>query len=146
VTYDHYLTATRSMTHDHRAVVQAFRRMVFNVLAHNRDDHVKNFAFLMEPSGTWTLSPAYDLTYMQGPNGEHSMMVDTEGARPTKANLLAVAGRASIPAPEATAVVEEVAASVERWSAYSAEVDVRPVTRKRIGAAIKRVCDHVLAS
>src|SRR5690625_5221043 len=58
--YDGYLRATRAMTGDHRQVLQAYRRMVFNVIAGNRDDHTKNFAFLMSRTGQWRLAPAYD--------------------------------------------------------------------------------------
>ena len=50
-----------------QAKMEAFRRMVFNVLACNRDDHSKNFGFLMDPSGNWRLSPAYDVSYSHNP-------------------------------------------------------------------------------
>jgi len=53
--------------------------MVFNILSCNRDDHVKNFSYLMNSSGEWALSPAYDITFSKGPGGEHSMTVDGEG-------------------------------------------------------------------
>ncbi|CAN5178912.1 type II toxin-antitoxin system HipA family toxin [soil metagenome] len=143
-TYQHYLDAARSLTRDQRAVVQAFRRMVFNVLAHNRDDHVKNFAFLMDPDGTWRLTPAYDLTYTDGPNGEHSMMIGTEGARPTMANFLAVGAAASIPVADVQVVVDEVAGAVGHWATHAAAFDIRSATRRRIGAAIARARDDAL--
>lgn len=55
-------------------VVKMFRLAAFNVLAHNRDDHAKNFTFLMDSNGLWRLSPAYDLIFSSGPRGEQSMM------------------------------------------------------------------------
>ena len=64
--------------------------MVFNVVANNRDDHVKNFAFIMNHKGEWALSPAYDLIYSPGPGGEHSMTVLGEGKAPTKADIYKV--------------------------------------------------------
>ncbi len=69
--YDGFLRATLSITRDMRDVEQAFRRMVFNVLAHNRDDHVCQHAYLMDDKGEWRLAPAFDLTFSHGPGGEH---------------------------------------------------------------------------
>jgi serine/threonine-protein kinase HipA len=57
------LALTRQLTRDARAVEEAFRRMVFNVLAHNRDDHVRNFAYRIRSDGAWQLTPAFDLTF-----------------------------------------------------------------------------------
>ena len=68
-----------------------FRNVVFNVLAHNRDDHAKNFSFLMDENGTWRVSPAYDLTFSFGPGGEHCTTVMGEGRNPTTVHLEALA-------------------------------------------------------
>ena len=54
---------------------EMFRRMAFNVLAHNRDDHLKNHAFLMDAGGGWRLSPAYDVSFSDGPGGEHHLAI-----------------------------------------------------------------------
>ena len=59
-----------------------FRRACFNVFAHNRDDHSRNFAFMMDDKGSWTPSPAYDLTFSDGPGGEHTTLVAKEGRNP----------------------------------------------------------------
>ena len=67
-----------------------FVRAVFNVLAHNRDDHARKFSFIMERDGTWGLSPAYDLTYSQGPGGEHSTSVLGHGKATTREHLIAL--------------------------------------------------------
>jgi serine/threonine-protein kinase HipA len=103
------------MTRDHAAVLQMFRRMVFNVMAHNRDDHAKNHAFLMDSAGRWTLSPSYDLTFSSGPGGEHSADVAGEGRAPGLPHMLAVAKAASIAPREAHAIIEEVRGAVSRW-------------------------------
>ena len=139
-TYSHFLRATARLTHDHREVLEAFRRMVFNVLAWNRDDHVRNFAFLMEPSGTWRLAPAYDLVYSPGPGGEHSMMVGTEGARPTYQNFLQVAAPEGLTPRDVADIVERAAESVLRWPAYAVEYGVAPATTEKINASIQRAC------
>jgi serine/threonine-protein kinase HipA len=137
-TYTEYLRVVAGLTRDRRETLQAFRRMVFNVLAYNRDDHVKNFAFLMDPTGTWRLTPAYDLVYAAGPAGEHSMMVGTEGARPTYRNFLEVAERAAITAPEVAAIVQQVAKSVNGWPRYARTFGVTQATTAKISEALGR--------
>ena len=95
--------------------------MTFNVFARNRDDHSKNHAFLMDASGRWTLSPAYDLTYSDGPGGEHSAAIAGEGRNPGREHLLVVAKAASIVEREALEVIEEVRAAVDQWPRYADE-------------------------
>jgi serine/threonine-protein kinase HipA len=89
--YRQLLKVTLALTRNHGDLLRAFRQMVFNVACHNRDDHVKNFAFLMGPDGDWTLSPAYDLTHSAGPGGEHTMTVLGEGRSPGPDRCLALA-------------------------------------------------------
>ncbi len=83
--YELLLRITRLLTRDAKAVAQVFRRMAFNVFAHNRDDHAKNHAFMMDADGTWTPAPAYDLTFSTGPAGEHNLTLAGEGRNPVKA-------------------------------------------------------------
>lgn len=70
-----FLRATQICTNDVREKAKAFERGVFNVAFNNRDDHPKNFAYLMPADGNWTLAPAYDVTYCEGPGGYHQMDV-----------------------------------------------------------------------
>ncbi len=65
-------------TQDVRERLHAFKRAVFNVLFNNRDDHTKNFSFLMEKNGQWKLAPAYDVTFCEGPGGYHQMDIMEE--------------------------------------------------------------------
>lgn len=117
--YDLLLRVTGALTRDHRAVVESFRRMVFNVVAHNRDDHVKNFAFLMDETGEWSLSPAYDLSFSEGPGGEHTMTVAGEGRAPTWAGCSSLAAKHGISPREATEVAREVQDAVARWPEWA---------------------------
>ena len=71
VSYQTLLRDTRLFTHGEREVEKAFERCVFNVVFHNRDDHPKNFSFQMNHAGSWKLAPCYDLSYCEGPGGEH---------------------------------------------------------------------------
>ena len=80
--YDGVLATVRGLTKSQEQIERAFRLMVFNVLAHNKDDHVKNFAFTWKKKEGWQLSPAFDLTYSTGMNGEHATAINGQG-RPT---------------------------------------------------------------
>ena len=136
--YGGLLRTTLLLTKDQRQVEEAFRRMVFNVLSHNRDDHVKNFSFLMEQDGTWNLSPAYDLVHLEGPGGEHSMAVGGEGRHPGRADFLRVADDASISVARATEIIEKVRFAVARWPAYAGEMGVSWVSREHLARVLNR--------
>lgn len=119
------LRATALLTRDHSALREAFRRMVFNVLAHNRDDHAKNFAFLLDAGNrSWSLAPAYDLTFSRGPGGEHSMTLAGEGRRPGAAHFTRVALERDLKRSEAEAILEEVRAAVARWPEFAERAKV----------------------
>lgn len=136
--YADLLKVTSRLTRHHGDVLRAFRRAVFNVAAHNRDDHVKNFAFLLDDeTGEWSLSPAYDLTFSAGPGGEHSMTIAGEGRRPGPKNLLLLAARSGIAPREAAAILEEVHAAVDRFGSYADEVGVPRDIRRKISASLK---------
>ena len=79
VSYDNLLRLALHVTRDHQAVEMTFRRMIFNVLAHNRDDHANQHAFLMTRNGEWHLAPSFDLTYSFGYNNEHYLDVGGRG-------------------------------------------------------------------
>lgn len=132
--YDHLFKVARRLTHDHRALVECFRRMAFNVAAHNRDDHVKNFAFVLGDDGTWSLSPAYDVTFSSGPGGQHQMSVDGEGDAPTREGCLALARRHGIERKEAASVLEQVNDAVSTWRAIAKAVGCRAASVREVAA------------
>lgn len=78
---------TDALLHDHSDKEELFRRVTLNVLGHNRDDHLKNFGFLMDASGRWSLAPFYDFTYSEGPNGWQTLSVAGAGENPTQTDL-----------------------------------------------------------
>jgi serine/threonine-protein kinase HipA len=107
---------------DENAREQVFRRMTFNVLARNCDDHTKNHSFLLDgPETKWRLSPAYDVTYAYNPNGEwtyqHLMAVNGKFSRITRDDLLAVADRFQV--PRAKTAVKEVSAAIADWMSFA---------------------------
>lgn len=135
--YRQLLEVTRILTRNHRDVLECYRRMVFNVLAHNRDDHVKNFAFRMTDEGAWELAPAYDLIFSLGPRGEHTMTVAGEGRAPSRSHLLEQAGPMGISRDEAETILEEVASAVGRWRVFAGEAGVGVETVAGVGRAIE---------
>ncbi len=136
--YRQLLEVTRVLTRNHQDVLEVYRRMTFNVLAHNRDDHVKNFAFLMTESGEWRLAPAYDLVFSHGPGGEHSTTVADEGRAPGREHLLRLAGPAGVTRDEAEAIFEAVASAVAVWDDVSREAGVSARSRKELGEVLHR--------
>jgi serine/threonine-protein kinase HipA len=136
--YEQLLKVTRILTKNHADVVAAFRLMVFNVLAHNRDDHVKNFAFMMDVDGCWALAPAYDLTFAQGPGGEHTMTVSGEGREPGRKHILGLAEKAGMSISKANNVLEEVSGVVAEWKRFAREAGVKRGTSEKIDKAIKQ--------
>ena len=99
--------------------------MTFNVFARNRDDHMKNFAFIMDDgNGEWKLSPAYDLTCAPGPGGEHSMTLAGEGKDPGQAHILRLAAQAGVARPQAAAIIDEVRSAVDRWEEFAVQARV----------------------
>lgn len=119
VDYSMLLKATRLLTRDERHVERMFRRMVFNVVARNRDDHSKNHAFQMDAPGAWSPTPAYDLTFSIGPGGEHNMTIAGEGRTPDRGHILEEARIAGIKENAAAAIIDEVRGAVDAWPRFA---------------------------
>lgn len=134
--YEGLLRATLELTKDHRQMEEAFRRMAFNVLAHNRDDHVKNFSFLMDRAGAWRLAPAYDLVFCEGPRREHTMAVAGEAVRPTEHDMLRVAEACDVDVRRAREIVQHVRDVVGQWSRFARDTGVTKATEQRVAPAI----------
>lgn len=112
--YDQLLTLAWSLTRDIGQVREQFRRAAFNLLAVNRDDHAKNHGYLMDESGAWRLSPAYDLTFSEGPGGRHWTAYLGEGRNPSVGQLRRLAAAASIGDGECEDDIGRVRAALER--------------------------------
>lgn len=111
-------------------VEELFRRMVFNVVARNQDDHVKNIAFLMDRRGQWSLAPAYDMTFAFNPSGgwtsQHQMTLAGKRDGFVLDDLRAVARTASMKRGRAETILREVVAAVRRWRELAAAAGVAP--------------------
>lgn len=120
--YETILKATLHLTRSMPEVEAMFRLAVFNVLTHNRDDHAKNFAFLMDRNGTWRVAPVYDLTFSSGPGGEHCTTIMGEGRNPGISHLTALAEKMGL--SHAGEIIEKVRDTVSRWKAFAKEAGV----------------------
>lgn len=136
--YEQALAVCRRLELSVDAREQLFRRMVFNLVARNQDDHVKNIAFLMDRRGRWHLSPAYDVTYAFNPSGDwtssHQMTVNSKRDRFTLADLQAVASAAFLSKTLAAQVLDEVREVVDRWPEFAERAAVEPKWAEAIGA------------
>ena len=124
VDYDGFLKVTLAITHSMADVEQAFRRMVFNVLSRNRDDHVRQHAYLMDDRGNWRLAPAFDLTFSNGPGGEHYMAVHGEGRTITRDHVGKLAKNHGIAPKRVAAAIDDVRAALADWSSYARDAGV----------------------
>lgn len=118
---------------------QQFIRAIFNVVARNQDDHVKNIAFLMDQDGAWKLSPAFDVTYSYNPSaywtGQHQMSLNAKRDGFELQDLFAFAETASIKKPKAKSLISSVRDVVADWACYAARAGLDDDTTRRIAEA-----------
>jgi serine/threonine-protein kinase HipA len=126
--YEQAVTVIRRLGLSMDAVEEQFRRMVFNVIARNQDDHVKNIAFLMDKRGQWSLAPAFDVMYAYNPSGtwtaSHQMSLAGKREGFTLEDLKAVADTASMKRGRAEVIAREVAKAVSGWREFAAMAGV----------------------
>lgn len=137
VDYTTFLRATRLMTRDEREVQKAFARAVFNVVFNNCDDHAKNFAWRLGSDRRWRLAPAYDLTFCEGPGGQHQTDVCGEGRRITRQHLLTLASQGGVDAAAASAIIDRIAERAGQFRQWASEHPIRRVTFSGMTKAIE---------
>lgn len=134
--YEQALLTIRQLHLPMASVEEQFRRMVFNIVARNQDDHVKNIAFLMNQQGQWSLAPAYDMTYSYNPSGPwtatHQMTMNSKRDGFTLDDFKACAKSALMKRGRAEAILAEVLAAVTRWPAFAAEAKVADEWQEKI--------------
>ncbi|MFH2051540.1 MAG: type II toxin-antitoxin system HipA family toxin [bacterium] len=118
---------------------QLYRRMVFNAAARNQDDHTKNIAFLMDPDGVWSLSPAYDVTYAYNPDGRwtgrHQLAMAGKREGILRADLLEVARTVGVKKPDR--IIDEVGQAVADWPAWAERAHLPGAQMERIAAGFR---------
>ena len=137
--YEDLLSLTMALTKDIREVEKMFRLAIFNVMAHNRDDHAKNFSFLMDEFGEWKLSPAYDLTFSNGPGGEQSTMVMGEGRNITIEHLVKLGLEAKISKELIDQIIDQTRNSLSKWNYLANEYGISKSNIKLINSDITKL-------
>ena len=134
--YEQAAQVMRQLRISNTEICQFYRRMVFNVLARNQDDHVKNISFLMDRAGHWSLAPAYDVTYAYNPDGmwtgTHQMSVNGKRDAITRQDLLASAKLMGVRKHDAEEAIAAVQASLAKWSSFAEEAKIREAVAMRI--------------
>lgn len=122
--YDTLIRVCSVLTNSYEDIKKCFKLMVFNVAACNRDDHGKNFSFLMNENGKWSFAPAYDLTFSYGPGGEHSTTIAGEGKCITKFHIFKIAETADIPKKEAINIISEICEAVNKFKEIANDLGI----------------------
>ncbi len=134
IDYGHLMDCAFTLEKNVIAYEKILRIAAFNVFAHNRDDHSKNFAFLMDSNGGWKVAPAYDLTYSSSSHGFHSTTVAGESKNPSKKHLMELGNYFKI--RNASKIIGEVQEVVNNWKMYSDQSDVSEESKRRIEKAM----------
>lgn len=126
----------------YKEIEQFYRRMVFNCLAVNQDDHVKNISFIMDRTGTWRLSPAYDITFSYNPTNKwlraHQMTINGKTTEITNADLLAAGSHMGLKVRRCKDIISEVISAVESFSIFAEQAGVSEKTYAYIDSIISR--------
>lgn len=127
--YVNFLRATQMCTNDVREKAIAFERAVFNVAFNNRDDHPKNVAYIMSPSGSWHLAPAFDVTFCEGPGGYHQMDVMGQALEIDRQAMLGLADEAEVPVETASASIARICKVASQFSLIAEQLYPGVITR-----------------
>lgn len=139
--YEQALLIIRELGLPMEMIEEQFRRMIFNVIARNQDDHVKNIAFLMDRNGRWTLAPAFDVSYSYNPSGAwtstHQMTINGKRDHFTLADFVACARSAIMKRGRAATILAEVIDVVKRWPEFAGYAGVTPTQTQQIYQALR---------
>jgi serine/threonine-protein kinase HipA len=140
--YEQAFRAIRALGLPMDAIEQQYRRMAFNIVARNQDDHVKNIAFLMDKAGRWSLAPAFDLTYAYNPDGawtsSHQMTMNGKRDGFADDDFEACAKTASMRRNAWKEILDEVRDAIAHWSDHADDAGIDRATRDRIGRTLRR--------
>lgn len=134
--YEQAVSYMRQMNLDAKDIEQLYRRMVFNVLAVNQDDHVKNISFLMDKRGVWKLSPAYDVTFSYDAGNKwlsaHQMLINGKKENITLDDLITSGRTMDISTKRCKKIISDVKTAVDKWTSIADEVGIREKTASDI--------------
>ncbi|MBA4257802.1 MAG: toxin HipA [Chitinophaga sp.] len=136
--YEQLFQTMRSLRLPYPEAEQLFRRMAFNVMARNCDDHTKNFSFIMNQAGDWRLAPAFDICHAYRPNSiwvsQHALSVNGKRNNISKDDLLILAKNMNI--KKAPAILNQINSTVKSWKDFATETKVKPKLRDAIGETL----------
>lgn len=139
--YEQAFDVMRQLDMPATATEELYRRMVFNVIARNQDDHVKNIAFLMNRRGQWSLAPAYDMTYSYQPSGRwthrHQMTINGKQDDFTPDDFKQCGQAATLKRGKYRSIFRDVSQVVSRWSDYADDAGVDPIQRDKIHKTLR---------
>ncbi|WP_447791627.1 type II toxin-antitoxin system HipA family toxin [Pseudomonas farris] len=141
--YVNFLRATHMCTNDVREKAIAFERAVFNVAFNNRDDHPKNFAYLMSPTGEWKLAPAYDVTFCEGPGGYHQMDVMGEALTIDRDAMLRLADEAEVSEAAAGVIIDRICGVASQFSTMAENLYPQVITQDTLCNIQDRIDDNI---
>ena len=132
--YDELLRLTRYLTGSQQAVNEQFKRMIFNIVGRNQDDHAKNFSFIMDKNGIWNISPAYDITFSNGTGytKNHQLSLNGKTNNFTLNDILQLAKKHSIKDNIAKEYIEQTVEVFSKFKNKAKEIDVNEQTYNRI--------------
>jgi len=137
--YGHLMDCAFRLEKHVKAYEKVFRLAAFNVYSHNRDDHSKNFSFLMNEQGEWQFAPAYDLTFSYSGYGFHSTTIAGESKNPGRKELMKLATHFGL--KNAGPIIEEVQEAISQWRAIASEQDIIGETRNTVQTAMDKIRD-----
>ncbi len=136
--YEQLFQTMRMLRLTYPEAEQMFRRMVFNVMATNYDDHTKNFSFKLKQNGKWELSPAYDVCYSYDPQNvwvnQHTLSINGKHRDINKSDLMTIGKANSIKKGEK--IIDEIKETVSRWPVYADKVRVSPELKGSISKTL----------
>jgi serine/threonine-protein kinase HipA len=135
--YDNLLKLTLHLTKNMQEVEKVFRLACFNLFAHNRDDHAKNFSFVMDEKGVWSFSSVYDILFSYGIEGGHSTLYLGEGKSPTSEHLLELAKKYGI--KKGAVIIDEVREAVSDWASFAKEAKVSKKSWQGIATVLEQL-------
>lgn len=135
--YGHLMDCAFRLEKHVNAYRKVFRLAAFNVFSYNRDDHSKNFSFLMNAKGEWQFAPAYDLTFSYSSYGFHSTMVAGESQKPGVEHLLKLANHFGL--KDGKEIIDEVRIAIAEWKNIAREHDIHSETIKNIQLALNNI-------
>jgi serine/threonine-protein kinase HipA len=139
--YEQLFQTMRELNLTYPDMHQLFRRMVFNVAAHNCDDHTKNFSFLLRQNKKWELSPAYDICYAYDPNNlwvkQHILSINGKRKDITRADLMTIAKSSGIQKGEE--IIDEIVKIEKQWEDFANHVSVEPKLRDAIASTLMEI-------